>query len=120
MRQIVITEKTDQARNVRDAIGGSYGEILPAEGTPDSSWSTRRRADSRWKRWGTDVLYPGGLYGTRPAAKTRRQGGPRRKLEAIARGARDRRVRVARDRLRPGGDSCWARSCSSTTGTPAR
>ena len=30
--QIVITEKTSQARDVRAAVGSRYGEILPAEG----------------------------------------------------------------------------------------
>ena len=30
--QIVITEKTSQAKDIRDAVGGRYGIILPAEG----------------------------------------------------------------------------------------
>ena len=30
--QIVITEKTSQAKDVRAAVGSRYGEILPAEG----------------------------------------------------------------------------------------
>ena len=30
--QIVITEKTSQAKDVRAAIGSRYGAILPAEG----------------------------------------------------------------------------------------
>ena len=30
--QIVITEKTSQAKDVRAAVGGRYGAILPAEG----------------------------------------------------------------------------------------
>ena len=29
--QIVITEKTSQAKDVRDAVGSRYGSILPAE-----------------------------------------------------------------------------------------
>ncbi len=30
--QFVITEKTSQARDVRAAVGGRYGPVLPAEG----------------------------------------------------------------------------------------
>jgi len=30
--QLVITEKTSQARDVRAAVGSRYGDILPAEG----------------------------------------------------------------------------------------
>src|SRR5204862_5891924 len=30
--QIVITEKTSQAKDVRAAVGSRYGDILPAEG----------------------------------------------------------------------------------------
>jgi hypothetical protein len=30
--QIVITEKTSQAKDVRAAIGSHYGDVLPAEG----------------------------------------------------------------------------------------
>jgi hypothetical protein len=32
--QIVITEKTSQAKDVRAAVGSRYGDILPAEGHP--------------------------------------------------------------------------------------
>ena len=30
--QIVITEKTSQAKDVRAAVGSRYGDVLPAEG----------------------------------------------------------------------------------------
>jgi DNA topoisomerase III len=30
--QIVITEKTRQAKDIRSAVGSRYGDILPAEG----------------------------------------------------------------------------------------
>jgi DNA topoisomerase III len=30
--QIVITEKTSQAKDIRSAVGSRYGDILPAEG----------------------------------------------------------------------------------------
>jgi DNA topoisomerase III len=32
VNQIVITEKSTQAKDVRAAVGSRYGEILPAEG----------------------------------------------------------------------------------------
>lgn len=65
--QIVITEKASQARDVRAAVGGRYGTILPAEGhlfdlvEPED-------VDPAWKRWAPVLLRPEGLYGTKPAA----------------------------------------------------
>ena len=65
--QIVITEKTSQAKDVRAAIGSRYGEVLPAEGhlfdlqEPDD-------AVPEWKRWSPILLRPEGLYATRPAS----------------------------------------------------
>ena len=32
IEQIVITEKTSQAKDVRASVGSRYGDILPAEG----------------------------------------------------------------------------------------
>jgi DNA topoisomerase III len=64
--QIVITEKTSQAKDVRAAVGSRYGDILPAEGhlldllEPEDVVPT-------WKRWSPILLRPEGLYGTRPA-----------------------------------------------------
>ena len=65
--QLVITEKTSQAKDVRAAVGSRYGAILPAEGhlfdlvEPED-------VDPAWKRWSPVLLRPEGLYGTRPAA----------------------------------------------------
>lgn len=65
--QVVITEKASQARDVRAAVGGRYGAILPAEGhlldlvEPED-------VDPAWKRWAPVLLRPEGLYGTKPAA----------------------------------------------------
>ena len=65
--QIVITEKTSQARDVRAAVGDRYGPILPAEGhlldllEPED-------VDPAWKRWSPVLLRPEGLYGTKPAS----------------------------------------------------
>src|ERR1700730_654195 len=63
--QIVITEKSSQAKDVRAAVGSRYGEILPAEGhlldllEPEDVLP-------EWKRWSPILLRPEGLYGTRP------------------------------------------------------
>lgn len=76
--QIVITEKTSQARDVRAAVGSRYGDILPAEG---HLFDLLEPEDvvPEWKRWSPILLKPEGLYGTRPA-----EGGNKaRKLKAI-------------------------------------
>ena len=77
-REVVITEKASQARDVRAAVGSRYGTVLAAEGhlldlcEPED-------ANPAWKRWSTDLLKPDGLYGTKPA-----QGGNKAaKLKAI-------------------------------------
>ena len=65
-RQVVITEKASQARDVRAAVGSRYGTVLAAEGhlldlcEPED-------AKPAWKRWSTELLRPDGLYGTKPA-----------------------------------------------------
>ena len=64
--QLVITEKTSQARDVRAAVGSRYGQILPAEGhlfdlvEPED-------AVPAWHRWSAVLLRPEGLYATKPA-----------------------------------------------------
>jgi len=65
--QIVITEKTSQARDVRAAIGSRYGDILPAEGHLFDLLEPED-VEPAWKRWSPILLRPEGLYGTRPAA----------------------------------------------------
>jgi DNA topoisomerase III len=64
--QIVITEKSSQAKDVRAAVGSRYGDILPAEG---HLFDLLEPEDvvPEWKRWSPILLRPGGLYGTRPA-----------------------------------------------------
>ena len=65
-RQVVITEKSSQARDVRAAVGSRYGTVLAAEGhllelcEPED-------VNPAWKRWSTALLKPDGLYGTKPA-----------------------------------------------------
>ena len=76
--QIVITEKSSQAKDVRAAVGSRYGTVLPAEGhlldlcEPED-------VNPVWKRWSTDLLKPEGLYGTKPATG----GNKAAKLKAI-------------------------------------
>ena len=77
-RQIVITEKVSQAKDVRAAVGARYGTVLAAEGhlldlcEPED-------VNPAWKRWSTDLLKPDGLYGTTPASG----GNKAAKLKAI-------------------------------------
>src|SRR6266571_1249513 len=76
--QIVITEKTSQAQDVRAAVGSRYGDILPAEGHLLDLLEPEEVVPA-WKRWSPILLRPEGLYGTRPA-----QGGNKAaKLKAI-------------------------------------
>jgi DNA topoisomerase-3 len=96
--QIVITEKTSQAKDVCAAVGFRYGDILPAEGhlfdlvEPED-------AVPAWKRWSPILLRPEGLYGTRPA-----EGGSKAaKLRAIREALRTaKRVWLATDCDREG------------------
>src|SRR5712664_2637591 len=64
--QIVITEKTSQAKDVRAAIGARYGDVLPAEGHLFDLLEPEDVVPA-WKRWSPILLRPEGLYGTRPA-----------------------------------------------------
>jgi DNA topoisomerase-3 len=76
--EIVITEKTSQAKDVRSAVGSRYGLVLPAEG---HLFDLLEPEDvvPEWKRWSPILLRPEGLYGTRPAAG----GNKATKLKAI-------------------------------------
>src|SRR3954454_24221850 len=97
--QIVITEKTSQAKDVRAAIGGRYGAILPAEGHLfDLVEPEEVSAD--WRRWPPVLLRPEGLYGTKPATG----GNKAPKLKAIRDALRQaKRVWLATDCGRGGG-----------------
>ena len=96
--QIVITEKTSQAKDVRAAVGDRYGTILPAEGHL-IDLQEPEEADPAWKRWSAILLKPEGLYGTRPAAG----GNKAAKLVAIREALRSaKRVWLATDCDREG------------------
>lgn len=96
--QIVITEKTSQAKDVRSAVGSRYGDILPAEGHLLDLMSPEEAVPA-WKRWSPILLRPEGLYGTRPA-----EGGNKAaKLKAIRDALRSaKRVWLATDCDREG------------------
>ena len=64
--QLVITEKTSQARDVRAAVGSRYGQILPAEGHL-LDLAEPEDAVPAWSRWSAVLLRPEGLYATKPA-----------------------------------------------------
>ena len=75
---LVITEKTSQAKDVRAAVGGRYGTILPAEGHL-LTLREPEEVNPGWKRWSPVLLRPDGLYGTKPASG----GNKAAKLQAI-------------------------------------
>jgi len=96
--QIVITEKTSQAKDVRSAVGSRYGDILPAEGHLLDLMEPEEAVPA-WKRWSPILLRPEGLYGTRPAEG----GGKAAKLKAIREALRGaKRVWLATDCDREG------------------
>jgi hypothetical protein len=61
VKTLIITEKYSQAKDLRAAIGGKFGQIIPAEGhllrlaEPDE-------VNADWKRWSCTLLKPDGLY----------------------------------------------------------
>jgi DNA topoisomerase III len=96
--QIVITEKTSQAKDVRGAVGFRYGEILPAEGHLFDLLEPEDVVPA-WKRWSPILLRPEGLYDTCPATG----GNKAAKLKAIREALRSaKRVWLATDCDREG------------------
>src|SRR6202142_1581192 len=96
--QIVITEKTSQAKDVRAAIGSRYGDVLPAEGHLFNLLEPEDVVPA-WERWSAVLLRPEGLYGTRPAGG----GNKAAKLKAIREALRTvKRVWLATDCDREG------------------
>jgi DNA topoisomerase-3 len=96
--QIVITEKTSQAKDVRAAVGPRYGAILPAEGHLFDLLEPEDVVPA-WKQWTSVLLRPEGLYGTKPASG----GNKTAKLKAIRDALRNaKRVWLATDCDREG------------------
>jgi DNA topoisomerase-3 len=96
--QVVITEKTSQAKDVRAAIGSRFGMVLPAEG---HLFDLLEPEDvvPEWKRWSPVLLRPQELYGTQPA----KGGNKAAKLKAIREALRTaKRVWLATDCDREG------------------
>jgi DNA topoisomerase-3 len=79
MATLIITEKANQARDLRAALGARFGQILPAEGHL-LRLAEPEEVNPAWKNWSCVVLKPDRLYPTRPAA----QGNKPAKLKAIA------------------------------------
>ena len=95
---IVITEKSSQARDVRAALGNRYGVILPAEGHLITLLEPEE-VNPDWKCWTPVLLRPEGLFGTKPATG----GNKASKLKAIKAALRSaRRVWLATDCDREG------------------
>ena len=96
--QIVITEKSSQAKDVRAAVGSKFGTILPAEGHL-LDLEEPEDAMPEWKRWSPILLRPNGLYATRPA----KGGNKAAKLKAIREALRSaKKVWLATDCDREG------------------
>ena len=95
---IIITEKSSQARDVRTALGTRYGPILPAEGHL-IMLREPEEVNPEWKRWTPVLLRPEGLFGTKPAPG----GNKPRKLKAIKDALRSASRVLAGHRLRPRG-----------------
>ena len=77
-RQLIITEKSSQAKDVRAAVGSRYGAVLAAEGHL-LDLCEPEEVNPAWKRWSTTLLKPEGLYATKPASG----GNKAAKLKAI-------------------------------------
>ena len=58
--QIVITEKTSQAKDVRAAVGSRFGDVLPAEGR-FFDFLEPEDVVPEWKRWSPILLRTDGL-----------------------------------------------------------
>lgn len=65
MKSVVLTEKPDQAHEVKAAVGGSYGRVVAAAG---HLLVLEEPADvnPEWKSWGFSTLWPGSFYGNKP------------------------------------------------------
>lgn len=62
MSTVIICEKPSQAKNIRMAIGDKMGEIVPMSGHI-LSLKEPEDVNDNWKRWNTDLLWPGEFYG---------------------------------------------------------
>ncbi|WP_207539617.1 DNA topoisomerase [Sabulicella rubraurantiaca] len=75
---IVITEKTSQAKDVQAAVGSKYGQIFPAEGHL-LTLEEPQDVNPDWAKWSPVLLKPERRYGFKPA----KGGNKGQKLQAI-------------------------------------
>src|ERR1700694_3878303 len=96
--QVVITEKSSQAKDGGAAVASRYGDILPAEGHLFDLLEPEDVVPA-WKHWSPILLRPDGLYDTLPATG----GNKAAKLKAIREDLRSaQRVWLATDCDREG------------------
>lgn len=62
MSTVIICEKPSQAKNIRAAIGDKMGQVVPMRGHILELKEPEDVKDE-WKRWNTDLLWPGEFYG---------------------------------------------------------
>lgn len=62
---VVICEKPSQARNLRAALGTTYGRILAARGHL-LTLKEPQEVNPNWQKWSTDILLPDKPYGKKP------------------------------------------------------
>jgi DNA topoisomerase-3 len=79
MPNLIITEKSSQARDLRAALGDRFGQVLAAEGHL-LRLAEPHEVEVSWKSWACVLLKPEGLYPTKPAP----EGNKPAKLKAIA------------------------------------
>lgn len=78
MTTVVIAEKPSQARDLKAALGSSFGVILAAEGHL-LTLAEPEDVNPAWKTWSAEVLKPNGLYPFKPGSG----GNKAEKLKAI-------------------------------------
>lgn len=62
MSTVIICEKPSQAQNIRAAIGDTMGRVVPMRGHI-LELQEPEDVNEKWKRWSTDLLWPGQFYG---------------------------------------------------------
>ena len=93
---VVLCEKPSQRRNILEAVGTRFGQVVAAQGhLLELVEPHEMRAE--WKSWSTELLHPGEPYPTKPA---RGRGQVLARIRSALKGAG--RVIVATDMGREG------------------
>ena len=66
MASVVICEKSTQVAKLREAVGNRFGDIIPLSGHVLTLIEPQELREE-WKKWSTQVLWPGEFYKTKPA-----------------------------------------------------